>query len=187
MKRAPGELRLIGGQYRSRRLAVPDLPGLRPTPDRVRQTLFDWLAPVIEGARVLDAFAGSGALGLEALSRGAARVCFIEQAGPAVAAIRSALASLGASERAELIQADALSRLRAGGGPYDLVFLDPPYAAGLLAPALAALPGWLAPGHRIYLEWPGAARPPLPAGARWLREKQAGQVSFGLLSLEPPP
>lgn len=186
MSRRPlGELRIIGGQWRSRRVAFDAGDGVRPTPDRVRQTLFDWLAPRIEGARCLDLFAGSGALGLEALSRGAAWVRFVESGRPQAQRITAALATLGASARAEVIAGDALAHIARGTDAFDLVFLDPPYASTLLAPALQALPAVLKPEAQIYIEWPGDAKPDLPTGFAWYREKQAGRVSFGLLTYSP--
>jgi 16S rRNA (guanine966-N2)-methyltransferase len=177
-----GQLRVIGGQWRSRRIDFDAGDGVRPTPDRVRQTLFDWLAPIIDGASVLDLFAGSGALGLEALSRGAARVDFIEHGEPQARAIEAALATLDARSRAAVTRADAMQWLRAGDTRYDVVFLDPPYDAGLLAPALALLPRMLRPVNRVYLEWRKGAAPELPAGYRGLKEKTAGQVSYGLFA-----
>lgn len=177
-----GEFRIIGGVYRSRRLEFPALAGLRPSPDRVRETLFNWLAPVIEGARCLDLFAGSGALGLEALSRGAASCVFVEQAGAAVAALQGHLVRLNATG-GEAVQAEALAWLAGPSRPFDIVFLDPPYAAGLLAPSCTALAagGWLAPGARVYLENAAAeGAPPLPAGWALLRSKKAGQVGYHL-------
>ncbi|HWY23492.1 MAG TPA: RsmD family RNA methyltransferase, partial [Nevskia sp.] len=121
-----------------------------------------------------------GALGFEALSRGAAHASFVEQGASQAAAIREAAAQLAAGDRAEIAQADALAWLRGSGRRYDLVFLDPPYGAGLLEPALAALPRVLAPTHRIYLEWPAGKPPLLPPGYSLLKEKSAGQVSYGL-------
>jgi 16S rRNA (guanine966-N2)-methyltransferase len=185
-RRRLGTLRIIGGEWRSRLIEFDADDGVRPTPDRVRQTLFDWLAPLIEGASVLDLFAGSGALGFEALSRGAARVSFVEQGAAQAAAIRAAAAKLAAGPRAEVIQGDALAWLRGTSQHYDLVFLDPPYGAGLLAPALAALPPLLKQAHRIYLEWPQERAAELPPGYVLLKEKQAGQVSYGLATYTPP-
>lgn len=185
-RRAPGTLRIIGGEWRSRLIEFDAADGVRPTPDRVRQTLFDWLAPLIEGASALDLFAGSGALGFEALSRGAAQVSFVEQGAAQAAAIRAAAAKLAAGARAEVVRAEALSWLRSATRRYDLVFLDPPYGAGLLAPALAALPPLLKPANRVYLEWPQGQLPQLPAGYTLLKEKQAGQVSYGLATYTPP-
>lgn len=177
-----GTLRIIGGRHRGRRLHFAPLPGLRPTPDRVRETLFNWLAPVIEGARCLDLFAGSGALGLEALSRGAAPVVFVDAAPRAVAAIAGHLDTLGATE-GRVVRADALAFLRGPAEAFDVVFLDPPFGQGLLAPCLRLLAGagWLAPGARVYVE---AERElgevALPPGWHWHREKVAGQVAYRL-------
>jgi 16S rRNA (guanine966-N2)-methyltransferase len=178
-----GRLRIIGGTWRSRVLDFDTDAGVRPTPDRVRQTLFDWLSPRIEGAVCLDLFAGSGALGLEALSRGAARTVFVEADARPAASIRAALQKLGATDRGEVAALDAVSFLRRATGPFEIVFLDPPYGSGLLETVVPLLVPHLAREHRIYLEWPGAARPGLPHGAEWLREKHAGQVSFGLATL----
>jgi 16S rRNA (guanine966-N2)-methyltransferase len=148
----------------------------------VRQTLFDWLAPVIEGARCLDLFAGSGALGLEALSRGAAHVTFVDAGGAQCAAIRAALQKLGAADRADVFNEDALTFLapQAGRGSYDVVFLDPPFDAALLAPALERLPRLLTPDNRVYVERHQAGAWSWPAGYAPLREKKAGQVSYAL-------
>lgn len=185
--RAAGRLRIIGGAWRSRVIDFVAGEGVRPTPDRVRQTLFDWLAPRIEGSVCLDLFAGSGALGLEALSRGASRTCFVEQGAAQCAGIRTALEKLQAGPRATLLCSDALRWAAQQGAQancerFDIVFLDPPYACELLQPALALLPTLLKTDSRIYVEWPGDARPALPAGFEFLREKKAGQVSFGLLT-----
>lgn len=191
MSGAAGRLRIIGGEWRSRVIAFVAGEGVRPTPDRVRQTLFDWLAPRVEGATCLDLFAGSGALGLEALSRGARRNCFVEQGAAQCAAIRIALEQLQAQARASLICSDALrwaanEARQSAPERFDLVFLDPPYARELLQTALVLLPPLLKTDNRIYIEWPGDARPQLPAGFEWLREKKAGQVSFGLLTYSTP-
>src|SRR6185369_1703329 len=138
MKRSAGEVRIIGGRLRGRRIAVPDAPGLRPTPDRVRETLFNWVGPTMAGARVLDLFAGTGALGLEALSRGAAAVTLVEQQRVAVSALQQTVQRLGVPE-VRIVAADALSFLASDKGQYDLILLDPPFAAGLLAPAVQAI------------------------------------------------
>ena len=183
--RTAGKIRIIGGQHRARRLGFPPLDGLRPTPDRVRQTLFDWLAPVIHGARCLDLFAGSGALGLEALSRGAGAVTFVEREPQALAALREHLATLGA--QAETCLGDALSvlptLLASGGGRYDVVFVDPPFESDLRARALEALVALelVADGGLVYVEGPAAAAPPQPAGFELHRSKRAGNVGFHLL------
>lgn len=175
-------LRIIGGEWRGRKLRFPDVEGLRPTTDRVRETLFNWLAPVIHGARCLDLFAGSGALGLEALSRGAAAVTFVERDNRAQRALRENLQLVGSSG-GEVIAGDALAFLRGTPTPFDVVFLDPPFRRGLLEPCLTLLneKGWLAPGARIYLEVElEAGELLLPDGWELLRSKKAGQVSYNL-------
>lgn len=181
MRRSPNQLRIVGGRWRGRRLTFPDLPGLRPTPDRVRETVFNWLQAYVDGARCLDLFAGSGAMGLEALSRGAAGVTLVDQASPAVAQLRQNLGLLGA-QGAELVQADALGFLSGPPQAFDIVFLDPPFRQDLLAPCLQRLDqGWLAPGARIYMECEAeAGEPPLPAGWQLLKHKRAGQVGYYL-------
>lgn len=184
-RRALGKLRIIGGQWRSRIVEFADGDGVRPTPDRVRQTLYDWLAPHIEGAEVLDLFAGSGALGIEALSRGAAFVTFCERGAEQAQAIRDALQKLGATN-AQVRQDDALALLARETHRYDLVLLDPPYAGPLLQQALDLLPPRLKAHSRVYLEWPRGKPPQLAAGWSLLREKQAGQVCFGLASWSAP-
>ncbi len=182
MAQTTNQLRIIGGRYRGRRLTFPDQPGLRPTADRVRETLFNWLTPVIAGARCLDAFAGSGALGFEAASRGAVQVVMIERAGTVATRLRANAQILGAAEIA-VHQVDALAWLDRPGEHFDLVFLDPPFADGLLAPAIERLQrhGWVAPGARVYLEAPlRTGFPPLPEAWDLIRDKTAGQVRYGL-------
>jgi 16S rRNA (guanine966-N2)-methyltransferase len=178
-----GQLRIIGGQWRSRRFAFPDGPSLRPTPDRVRETLFNWLAPYVEGARVLDPFAGSGALYLEALSRGASSALALDLNPDSVAALRGHLQTLRC-EHGQLLQADALAYLQQQPAtPFDLVFLDPPFHQGLLSPICTLLEerGWLGADAWIYSE---SETPPstlgLPGNWRLHREKQAGQVYYAL-------
>ncbi len=180
------QLRVIGGQWRGRRLTFPDLPGLRPTPDRVRETLFNWLAPVLPGARCLDLFAGSGALGIEALSRGAAEVVFVERHPLAARTLRDHLDRLHA-HNARVEQTDALTWLGQPGTPFEIALLDPPFGSGLLEPACAALEarGWLAAGAWIYLEAEveaGAVK--LPAAWTSWREKTAGAVTYRLARRE---
>lgn len=189
MKRSLGQLRIIGGEWRSRVIGFDADPkiGLRATPDRVRQTLFDWLSPLIAGAECLDLFAGSGALGLEALSRGAAHCTFVDAGAAQARDIRSALHLLKAGERAEAVTGDALAFLHkaaAAGQRFDMVFLDPPFGSELIARTLPLLAARLKPANRVYLEWHGE-KPVLPPGFVWLKEKQAGQVSYGLVTFEP--
>ena len=178
---AEGVLRIIGGTWRSRRLTFPGLAGLRPTPDRVRETLFNWLQPWLPGATCLDLFAGSGALGIESLSRGAGEVLLVEQDAVAVSALRANLSLLQARS-AEVLQADARVFLRGTARPFDIVFLDPPYDSGLLAECSAQLAtgGWVKGGGLIYLEAAGQQDLPLPAAWTLLRSKRAGQVGYHL-------
>ncbi len=153
MKRRAGELRIVGGAWRGRRLHFTAAPGLRPTPDRLRETLFNWLGDWIVGRRVLDLYAGSGALGIEALSRGAGGAVFIERSAPTAAALRANLGRLGAGAvRVEC--ADAREFLHSASDRFDLVFVDPPWASGLAGDSLSllAMHSLLAPDHRVYLE-----------------------------------
>jgi 16S rRNA (guanine966-N2)-methyltransferase len=183
-----GDFRIIGGQWRRRRLPVISRPGLRPTPDRVRETVFNWLAPVVSGARTLDLFAGTGALGLEALSRGAAGCIFVEADAAAVRQLRAALALLHC-EGGNVVPADALAFLAGPPQAFDVVFVDPPYALDLLPRVCERLEhGWLTPSSRIYLEAPAAAGPPqLGPGWTLLRSARAGQVGYHLAHFAPPP
>jgi 16S rRNA (guanine966-N2)-methyltransferase len=183
-------LRIIGGQWRGRRITfAADVPGVRPTPDRVRETVFNWLQPVIAGARCLDLFAGSGALGFEALSRGAAQVVMVDADARVAAHLRDQGAALQAPGL-EVVAAEALQYL---GGPapagFDIVFLDPPFGRDLLGPCCRSLEagGWLAAGARIYLEAERALRaPPLPESWSLIRSKQAGQVGYHLAVRRSP-
>ncbi|SIT68610.1 16S rRNA (guanine966-N2)-methyltransferase [Ectothiorhodosinus mongolicus] len=184
---APGQVRIIAGQWRSRRLPVPDAKGLRPTPDRVRETLFNWLAPILPGAMCVDAFAGSGALGFEAASRAAGRVLMIERDAKVATHLRQQQKALPAPQ-VEVLQADALTALASLQDPVDIVFLDPPYGQGLLPPALQALlsSGQLKPSARLYLEYARQEEPPaLPAGWQMLKQTQAGDVAAMLVGQEP--
>ncbi|TLP76133.1 16S rRNA (guanine(966)-N(2))-methyltransferase RsmD [Pseudomonas nitroreducens] len=182
-----GQLRIIGGEWRSRRFAFPDGPGLRPTPDRVRETLFNWLAPYVPGARVLDPFAGSGALFLEALSRGASAGLALDTNGVAVAALRSTLDTLKCAN-GQLVMTDSLRYLdNQAAQPFDLVFLDPPFHQDLLQNACRLLEerGWLAKDAWVYTE--SEAVPSslgLPGNWRLHREKKAGSVHYALWQRE---
>lgn len=185
--RYPGEIRIIGGTWRGRKLAVPSAEGLRPTPDRVRETLFNWLAPHLPGARCLDLFAGTGALCLEALSRGAGEVVMVERDASAAANLRSSLAVLGAAH-ATVIQTDATEYLSRAVEPFDIVFVDPPFASDLIqrCAALIAERGWLRPGGLVYVEAPARLEPlPVPEGWLPLRSKRAGEVGYHLLRVPP--
>lgn len=180
---ASSQIRIIAGEWRGRKLPVAEVNGLRPTPDRVRETLFNWLQFEVAGRRCLDAFAGTGALGAEALSRGAAGLVLLERDAKAVAHLRQHLLPL-AGERAQLIAQDAVHWLAtAPVTPFDLVFLDPPFAAGLHQPALdqLILRGWLAPGALVYLEQ-GARQSDVLLPTGWIEEKtrQAGEVRYSL-------
>ena len=177
------QLRIIGGEWRSRRLSFADAEGLRPTPDRVRETLFNWLAPIIDGARCLDPFAGSGALGFEALSRGAAEVVMLDKQRSTIKQLQDNLRLLHC-ERAELIHTDALSYLQqTAASPFDIVFLDPPYRQNLLTPCMDLLErqGWLKAEAYIYLELESEAElPELPVNWQLRHSKKAGQVAYHL-------
>jgi 16S rRNA (guanine966-N2)-methyltransferase len=190
-------LRIIGGVWRGRRLRFPPSPDLRPTPDRVRETLFNWLAARVPGARCLDLFAGSGALGLEALSRGAAHVTFVERDPVAAREIAARLAEWDAPA-ARVEHADARTFLeRKPAAKFDIVFLDPPFASTLLEEAAVRLEqgGWLSDGALIYVECPAeasantlaaaartpaSAPPAVPAVWTLLKAKRAGEVGYHL-------
>ena len=180
--RPPGHVRIIAGRLRGSKLPVADRPGLRPTSDRVRETLFNWLQPVLPGARVLDLFAGTGALGFEAASRGAAEVVLVER-DPVLAADLRAQALRLHADAVRVVQADALAWLRtppADAAPFDIVFLDPPFEAGLWEPAAALLPAVLAPAAWVYVEAPAGRLPALPAGWMPHRSGATRDVHYGL-------
>jgi 16S rRNA (guanine966-N2)-methyltransferase len=191
MKRGVRELRIVGGALRGRKWTFPEgVAGLRPTPDRVRETLFNWLAPHIAGMRVLDLFAGSGALGLEALSRGAGSATLVEQDRGALAALRATVERFGLAQ-ARVEGGDGLAFLRSQPpAAFDLIFLDPPFAAGLLKPVLGLIGerGLLAGGGYCYVELPADSElPPLPEGWRLHRTGKAGEVGYHLLHAPPRP
>jgi 16S rRNA (guanine966-N2)-methyltransferase len=175
-------IRIIGGCWRGRRLSFPAVTGLRPTPDRVRETLFNWLSPVINGARCLDLFAGSGALGIEALSRGAADVVFVEQHPQVVRALYQNLKILQIAQP-QIECADARRWLADQGKPFDIVLLDPPFGSALLNPVCRSLEqhGWLTENAWVYLEMEHGLVPELPTVWQPVRKKNAGQVDYWLM------
>lgn len=185
MAHLPNTLRIIGGTWRRRKLHFPDVAGLRPTPDRVRETLFNWLQPMIAGAHCLDLFAGSGALGFEALSRGATSVVMVERDGNAVKQLRENIALLKTAQ-ADVLQRDALEFLDSGRrdlAPFDVVFLDPPYQHDLINPCCAALQrgDWLSASCTLFIEAERELqRFALPPGFEHVRNKHAGQVGYHL-------
>jgi len=175
-----GRVRIVGGTWRSRLISVPASPDLRPTPDRVRETLFNWLGGDLTGLACLDLFAGSGALGFEAASRGAGRVVMVERDPGALARLQANRAALLA-DQVEIVAGDALAYLARAARRFDVVFLDPPFRQNALPAVLAALPSHLNPEARVYVE---AARPvELQPPWKELRCKRAGQVSYQLLQL----
>ncbi|SRR5258706_1065260 len=191
------ELRIIAGRWRTRRWRFPDLGAaaalLRPTPDRVRETLFNWLQQHTQGARCLDLFAGSGALGLEALSRGAVSAVFVETDPRAARALRELLHAWGAQHAVveNSAAANYLARRATGGEPaFDLVFLDPPFQAGLLEHTVDSLVGgrWLANGALVYVEHARTGPPPrLPAAWLAVKTGNAGAVSYHLYRHQQAP
>ena len=177
-----GQVRIIGGSHRRRILRFPQAEGLRPTPDRVRETLFNWLGQDLAGLACLDAFAGSGALGFEAASRGARRVVMLEAARAPCDALRGNAAQLGFGG-VDIHCAEALGWMRLSREKFDVIFLDPPFDAGLIPPALETAAGCLGPGGRVYVERDA----PVAPGPLWtvLRQGQAGRSHFALLERSP--
>ena len=177
-----GQIRIIGGQWRGRKLPVPESPGLRPTTDRVRETLFNWLAPSIVDASCLDCFAGSGALGLEALSN----ATLLEMERGVAQQLQKNLATLKASN-AKVVNTNTLAFLAQAGAPHDIVFVDPPFRKGLLEETLKLLEnnGWLSDEALIYIESEVEnGLPPVPMNWHVYREKVAGQVAYRLYQRE---
>ncbi len=180
---APSQLRIIGGQWRGRKLEFLPAEGLRPTGDRIRETLFNWLAGDIAGARCLDLFAGSGALGLEALSRGAGHCDFVDSAGPVAAQINAHLTLLDAADRGRDHALTAMDFLRGAQPAYHIVFIDPPFDRGLVPDCCRELEqrGLLAPGALVYVE---TARdepaPEVPGNWHLHRDKRTGNVAYRL-------
>lgn len=177
------QLRIIGGEWRGRKLRFPDAPNLRPTPDRVRETIFNWLSPTINGARCLDLFAGSGALGLEALSRGAATSTFVDSHHKAIESLKDHVDLLHAHEKAKLFQMDAIKFLNSSPSKYDVVFLDPPYQLPLLEKVIPLLESnhWLNHAALLYVEIEKRhTLPEIPLSWTKLKEKTAGDVNYYL-------
>jgi len=183
-KKPPGSVRIIGGQWRGRRVPVPDIEGLRPSGDRCRETLFNWLQPFLHNAKCVDLFAGTGVLGLEAVSRGAACAVLVEKSRVAANSLRQSVEMLEAKDIA-VIEADALSWLaQQAPSSMDIVFVDPPFSLNIAEKVMAALAQTLAlrPGGLVYLE--SAAPDPAPVpGPGWevLKEKRVGDVRMHLL------
>jgi 16S rRNA (guanine966-N2)-methyltransferase len=181
-------LRIIGGAWRGRKIHFPPIDAIRPTPDRVRETVFNWLQMDVAGSRCLDLFAGSGALGLEALSRGAGRVVFVELDPEAARHLSQTLRDLQC-DRGEVVRSDAKRYLAGPPVPFDIVFLDPPYADHALEDTCRRIEagGWLRPGGVAYLEDAASAGAPvLPPGWTLLRSKQAGEVGYHLARRDSP-
>ncbi len=179
-RKASNQVRIIGGLWRSRVIRFSDASGLRPTPERVRETLFNWLGQSLDGKTCLDLFAGSGALSFEALSRGAEAVTMIEQSSDAIRSLRENANILGASN-ASIVQADGLQFLRSAAKKFDIVFLDPPFNRGMLEQALTMLGPWLTPTGTIYAESELTFAP----SSEWkiLKQSRAGQVKFQIMTL----
>jgi len=181
------QLRIIAGLWRGRKLSFPDVDGLRPTGDRIRETLFNWLAPEIQGARCLDLFAGSGALGIEALSRGASISAMVERDSKAATQLKANLEILKA-EAGRIINADALSLLQKGNSdePYHIIFIDPPFQLNLWQAVIDALEtgNWLAENATIYIESGRDTNYQPPINWQLHRDKHAGAVSYRLFYRE---
>ena len=179
-QRPPGFVRIIAGHLRGSKLPVADRPGLRPSSDRVRETLFNWLQAKLPGARVLDLFAGTGALGFEAASRGAESVVLVERDAGLAQSLRDSTTRFKL-DTVQVVQADALAWL---SGPataqFDLVFLDPPFDGTLWEPSAQGLAPWLAPGAWVYVEGPLRLQAAWPPGWRLHREGQTREVRFTL-------
>ena len=201
--RGRNSVRIIAGGWRGRRIHVPDLPGLRPTADRVRETLFNWLQSVVAGSRCLDLFAGSGALGIEALSRGAREVVFVELAAVAARSLSGELVRLGAGPKGRVVEIGASRFLRGSPAvaaattdapttvyapaPFDLVFLDPPFGQGAMAEYIPLIDAghWVKPGGLVYLECErSAGAPPMPTHWQLLKSKTAGEVGYHLARVQ---
>ena len=181
-------LRIIGGAWRGRRIHFPPVAAIRPTPDRVRETLFNWLQMDIAGSRCLDLYSGSGALGLEALSRGVSHVGVVEVASGSSRHLSQSLEDFQC-DRGVVVTADVKRYLAGAAEPFDIVFLDPPYADHALADICSRIEqgGWLRAGGLAYLEDAASAGPPvLPPGWTLLKSKRAGAVGYHLARRDPP-
>jgi 16S rRNA (guanine966-N2)-methyltransferase len=174
----PNEVRIVGGAWRSRRIHFTPRASLRPTPDRVRETLFNWLGQDLTGLACLDLFAGSGALGFEAASRGARRIVMVERDRAAYAALERNKDALGA-HRVELARGDALEFVRRDTSEYDVIFLDPPFESGCGSELIAMLPPRLAEGGLVYHESGGHMI--WPEGWEVAKQGRAGQVLYQLV------
>lgn len=181
---ATSTLRIIGGVHRGRKLPIPNLPGLRPTSDRIRETVFNWLQFDLPGMQVLDLFAGTGALGLEALSRDAAHAVLVEPQTQAARALSQSLATLKL-DNAEVKMMTAGQFLLTPLRPFDLVFVDPPFDSDLWNETLAGLVanGWLVPGGFVYLESPKHQDIQIPEALHTIKDKTGGKVRFRLLKM----
>lgn len=179
-----GRIRIIGGQWRGRKLDVADRPGLRPTGDRARETLFNWLGPRVVGARCVDLFAGTGALGFEAASRGAAEVMLVEKDRAIARGLASAVAGWPGSEVVSVHHADALEWLKQPHGAFDIVFIDPPFGLGLQAQALERLvqSEGMNPDLRVYVEHQRSDPAPESSALEVIRSKALGRVTLALLA-----
>jgi 16S rRNA (guanine966-N2)-methyltransferase len=184
-RRKQNQVRIIGGEWRGRKLDFPDAQGLRPTPDRVRETVFNWLQAYLPGARCLDLFAGTGVLGFEAVSRGAASATFVERDRSVYHALQQNMLNLDMADRVRLINSDALDYLQSGCEQvFDIIFIDPPYGKGLVSRAISMIDqaNCLKPGGLLYMEHESeAGAVAIPENWRELKHKRAGQVSYYLL------
>jgi len=182
----PGSVRIIAGQWRGRKLPVPTVEGLRPTPNRVRETLFNWLQAWLEGATCLDLSAGTGSLCFEALSRGASSAVMVEASRKAADQLKENLATLGCNN-ARVIENSALFYLQGQVSAFDLIFLDPPFKSELVEQCFSLIHerGWLKPGGLLYIEAPAkSALPELPANWSLHKSKTSGEVGYHLLKFD---
>ncbi|GAB1595744.1 16S rRNA (guanine(966)-N(2))-methyltransferase RsmD [Lysobacter claricitrinus] len=180
MNTPSGKVRLIGGRWRGTRLDVPQVAGLRPSSDRVRETLFNWLMPWLREARVLDVFAGTGALGLEAMSRGAASAVLIERDASLANALRATLGRLEGGAGGQVVHGDAIGWLARSGSTFDIAFVDPPFAGGLWSQVWPVLAPRLAPDALVHVESPADVDPGVPANWAVHREGRTREVRYAL-------